>query len=121
MKSFKRADRVAGHIWKSLSELLNKKIKDPRLDPVTITGVRLNSDLRVAKVYYAINGGPAAKTEAEAGFNSARGHIKRSLAGSLGLRYMPDIRFYYDDSFDYGSHIDNLLRSINKDNAGNHQ
>jgi ribosome-binding factor A len=51
-----------------------------------------------------------------AGFKSALGYVKRTLAHQLGLRYMPDLRFYYDDSFDYGSHIDKVLNSITKDN-----
>ena len=121
MKPFKRADRIAGHVQKALSDLLRKKIKDPRLDTVTITGVRVSSDLRLARVYYSINGDQKAKTGADAGFKRAKGHIKRALAKNLGLRYMPDLQFFYDESFDYGSRIDRLLQSINSDNEANSQ
>jgi ribosome-binding factor A len=46
---------------------------------------------------------------------SALGYIKRVLAAKLGLRYMPDLQFFYDESFDYGSHIDNMLKLIKAD------
>ncbi len=121
MKPFKRADRVAGHVQKSLSDLLRKEIKDPRLDIVTITGVRVSDDLRLARVYFSTNGDQQAKTDADAGFKSARGHIKRSLGKILGLKYMPDIQFHYDESFDYGSHIEKLLQSIKKGDEANNQ
>jgi ribosome-binding factor A len=42
------------------------------------------------------------------------------LAARLGLRYMPDLVFNYDESFDYGARIDNLLRSIDTDDGADH-
>ena len=59
-----------------------------------------------------IAGGPEKIKAAEHGFKSAIGFVKRDLSRQLELRYMPSIEFYYDDSFDYGSHIDKLLKSI---------
>jgi len=78
----------------------------------TITGVRMSRDLRKATVYFAISGGEAAKGQATKGFGSAMGYIKRTLARQLGLKYMPDLDFSYDESFDYGSRIDNVLESV---------
>ena len=115
MKPFNRSDRVGGQIQKALSELLHKDIKDPRLAMAVITGVKMSRDLRSARIYFAVNGARTDKDRQPVldAFNSARGFVKRTLAGQLGLRYMPDLEFYYDDSFDYGSHIDGLLRSLN--------
>ncbi len=118
MKSFPRADRVAAQIHKVLSEVLAKKIKDPRLDPAVITGVKMSRDIKTAIVYYTVSGGKRVKDSAAKGFQEARGYIKRTLAGSLGLRYMPEIKFYYDESIEYGAHIDNLIRSTHS-NDGN--
>jgi len=112
MKSFPRADRVAAQIHKVLSEVLKKKIKDPRLDMAVVTGVKMSRDIKTASVYYTVSGEKEAKVSAAKGFQEARGYIKRTLAGSLGLRYMPEIRFFYDESIEYGAHIDNLIRSI---------
>ena len=115
MKTFTRSDRVGGQIQKALSNLLQKRIKDPRLEMATITSVKMTPDLRVARIYFIISGGKSNKEKAIEGFKSALGYVKRSLAHQLGLRYMPDLKFFYDESFDYGSKIDNMLKSLNID------
>jgi ribosome-binding factor A len=120
MRSFTRSDRVAGLIQKVLSDLLQKHIKDPRLEMTTITGVKVSRDLRLARVYFATAGSKKSRAEAAEGFQSALGFIKRRLARDLGLRYMPDLKFFYDESFDYGSHIDKILKSIKSDYGSNH-
>ncbi|MCK4468454.1 MAG: 30S ribosome-binding factor RbfA [Desulfobacterales bacterium] len=115
MKYFSRSDRVSGEIQKNLSELLKKNIKDPRLEMVTITGVKMSQDLRIARVYFISSRDKISRKEAAQGFKSALGYIKRVLAAKLGLRYMPDLQFFYDESFDYGSHIDNVFKLIKAD------
>lgn len=115
MKTFARSGRVAGQIQKALSELLQRDIKDPRLEMVSITGVKVSTDLKHARVYFVSHGGEERKKEAANGFKTALGYLKRELAPRLGLRYMPDLKFFYDDSFDYGSRIDSILRSLKSD------
>ena len=117
MKSFPRADRVAAQIHKVLSEVLTKKIKDPRLDMAVVTGVKMSRDVKMANVYYTITGGKGSRDEVAKGFLDARGYIKRVLARQLGLRYMPEVNFFYDTSIDYGAHIDNLIKSIHSDDG----
>jgi ribosome-binding factor A len=121
MTSFSRADRVGGLIQETLADLLNKSIHDPRLQRATITTVKMSADLKLARVYFAIYGDDKKSEDAARGFESARGFIKRILAPKLGLRYMPDLKFFYDDSFDYGSHIDQLLEKIKTDDGPDHQ
>jgi ribosome-binding factor A len=117
MTLFSRADRVAGQIQKILSEILLKDIKDPRLDMATITGVKMSKDLKLARIYFTISGGDKSAEDAAKGFKSAAGYLKRSLAGQLGLRYMPDIVFFYDESFDYGARIESLLKTLKSDDG----
>lgn len=112
MKSFPRSDRIGGLIKKNLSDLLQKKIKDPRLQMTTITNVKMSSDLRQARIYFIKSGGEKSKVEAIEGFKNALGYVKRILARQLGLRYMPELKFFYDESFDHGSHIDKILHSL---------
>lgn len=102
-------------IQSALSELLRKKINDPRLELVTVTGVKMTQDLRDAYVYFSVSGGEKAQKDAVHGFESASSFLRKNLASRLGLRYMPRLRFLYDKSFDYGSHIDALLESLKKD------
>ncbi len=120
MKPFTRADRVGGHIRQALSDLLLKDISDPRLEGVSISGVKVAADLKSARVYFITLGSKRSPEDTTAGFNSALGYVKRSLAKRLGLRYMPDLKFFPDDSFEYGTHIDKLLKSLNTDNGSNH-
>ena len=112
MIPFSRADRVSGLIQEVLSDLLKRDIHDPRLQMATITNVKMSRDLKLARIYFSIYGGSSKAEAAAKGFESARGFIKRSLARQLSLRYMPDLTFYYEDSFDYGSQIDELLKRV---------
>ncbi len=121
MIPFSRADRVSGLIQEVLSELLKKKIRDPRLAMATITSVKMSRDLKMARIYFTIYGDSEKSEAAVKGFESARGFIKRSLARRLGLRYMPDLKFFYDESFEYGSHIDQLLEKISTENEPDHK
>ena len=121
MIPFSRADRVSGLIQEVLSDLLKKDIHDPRLKMATITNVKMSRDLKLARIYFSIFGDSSKAQAAAQGFESARGFIKRSLARKLSLRYMPDLSFFYDESFDYGSHIDELLRKITPDNGPDNQ
>jgi len=112
MKPFSRSQRVAGQIQKALSDLLHKGINDPRLENVTITGVKMARDLKTAYIYYNSYQGELNSQDVAAGFKSAKGFTKRNLAGRLGLRYMPELKYIYDTSFDYGMKIEKLLQSL---------
>ncbi len=110
MIPFARSDRVSGLIQKVLSEILQKDIKDPRLKMATVTGVEVSRDLKLARIYFTTPDGEQKKDAAIKGFNSARGYIKRTLAHELNLKYMPDIKFFYDASIEHGEHIDRLIK-----------
>jgi ribosome-binding factor A len=112
MTGISRADRVGALIQQLLSELLRRDISDPRLQSATITEVKLTKDLRLARIFFTAPGGREICEQTAQGFRSAAGFIKRHLGPRLGLRYMPEIEFFYDDSFDHGAHIDQLLKSI---------
>ncbi|GFO59450.1 ribosome-binding factor A [Geomonas silvestris] len=121
----KRSDKVSEAIHKVISELLIKGIKDPRIGFVTITGVKVTTDLRQATVYFTVIGSEQEKKNTEAGLNSARGFIRKELGQALKLRVTPDVLFKYDTSVEYGQHIESLLKEIGatdddgKDAGGN--
>ena len=117
MIPFSRADRIGGLIQKTLSDILKREIKDPRLKMITITGVTVTRDLKLARIYFTTPVSKQKKEAATIGFNSARGYIKRTLAQALDLKYMPDIVFCYDESLDYGAHIDELIK-LTKQKSG---
>lgn len=121
MKPFDRSDRVAGEIQRILSLTLQKQVKDPDLFHTTVTGVRVTRDLRLARVYFTCPGGETGRRETIHGFQRASGFLKRTLASQLGLRYMPDLEFLYDESFDYGDRIDRLLKSLQSEHGSDHR
>jgi ribosome-binding factor A len=118
-RSFNRAERVGGQVHKVLADLIRRGVNDPRLAQVTISGVTLSRDLRIAKVYFTAHADAHDEQALLAGFKSAKGFIKRELARELGLRYMPDLKFFYDASFDYGAHINRILKSIRTNDQKN--
>lgn len=120
MKPFSRGDRVGGLIQQVVAELLHKQINDPRLTGATITGVKMSRDLRLAKIYFCTPAGEASRQDALDGFERARGFLKRELAQRLTLRYMPDLRFYYDGSIDYATRIEQLLKAVKQDDSDHH-
>ena len=120
MIPFTRSERVSGLIQQVLSEILKKDIGDPRLKMATITEVEVTRDLRLARIYFTTPDGKQKKDKAIKGFNSARGFIKRILAQEIELKYMPDIKFFYDDSMEYGAHIDELIKSTKIKNGTDH-
>jgi ribosome-binding factor A len=118
MTNFSRAERVGGLIQQLLAELLQKDISDPRLQMATITEVKVTKDLRRARIYFTSAGSQELSDQAVQGFRSAAGYIKRHLGPRLGLRYMPELEFFYDESFDHGARIDRLLKSISTSDHG---
>jgi ribosome-binding factor A len=120
MRPYSRADRVSQLIRQILAETLQKKIKDPRINTVIITGVKMSPDLKNAKIYFALSGTEDRIKQAELGFKQASGFLKRALGQELTLRYMPKLSFFYDDSFDYGSRIEELLKLTKTDDGSNH-
>ncbi|MBW1989032.1 MAG: 30S ribosome-binding factor RbfA [Deltaproteobacteria bacterium] len=111
MKPFSRQERVGALVRRKIAEILAKELKDPRLGPVTVTGVRMTTDLKVARVYYTVReGDPALKRGADRAFASARGFIKKEMGQDLKLRYMPRLEFFYDESIDRGERIEKLLK-----------
>lgn len=112
MTSFKRADRVADLIKVEISDILLKMIRDPRIGLVTITGVKMTDDLRIAKVFFVEMGKDTVSNETINGLQKAKGFLKRELGKRLKLRYIPDVIFHYDPSFAYGNRIEKLIAEI---------
>jgi len=112
MLSGNRSDRVGDQILREISNLLLRKVRDPRLKGVTLTDVRMSKDLRHAYVYYSLFGQDEQKKEAQAGFESAKGFIRKEIGERVHLKYIPDIQFKYDTSLEYGQKMERLLEKI---------
>jgi len=108
-----RTNRVGMEIKREVNEILQKKVRDPRVQGVTVTDVQMVGDLSMAKVYYTIMSDLASDNQkAQIGLEKATGTIKRELGRKLTLYKIPDLVFEKDQSIEYGNKIDQMLRVL---------
>ena len=105
-----RVDRVGMEIKREVNEILQKKVRDPRVQGITITDVQMLGDLSMAKVYYTLMSNLASQT----GLEKAKGTIKRELGHNLKMYKIPDLTFIKDESIEYGNKIDQMLRDLDQ-------
>jgi ribosome-binding factor A len=110
-----RSHRVGDQILREISDLLLKKVRDPRLKGVTLTDVSVSRDLRRAYVYYSIFGEGEQKKQVQEGFESAKGYIRREIGERLQLRYVPDVQFRHDNSLEYGQKMERILEELSSE------
>ena len=114
-KEFGRNARVSSQMQKELSSILQRDIDDSRLGFITINEVEVNKDLDVAKVYVTVlNVDEQGKRANVKLLNELAPMIRHELAKRMRLRHISDLRFYYDDSFDTGMRVAELLSDLNK-------
>jgi ribosome-binding factor A len=115
MKPYSRSERVSITIQLAITELLNKKLQNPRLEMATVSRVTLSSDLRIAHVYISVFGDKNQGREALKAFQVSKGFIKKHIAPKLKLKYMPELVFVYDDFFDKAAEMDKAIQSISSE------
>lgn len=108
MAKGRRSYRIAEQVRELLAWEL-QRVGDPRFHLVTITSVVLTPDMRSGKVYWMVSGGTDKQDDVNEAFESASRLFKRALSKSLSMRIIPELRFYYDDTFDVSDQVDRLL------------
>jgi ribosome-binding factor A len=104
-----RTRRLSERIAKIVAELLERRIKDPRLGFVTVTEVRLTPDWREAKVFYTVFGTADELQDTAIALRSATGIIRSEVGRIIGLRHTPSIEFIADALPDSARRIDDLV------------
>lgn len=110
-----RPEKVQEALRQEISKIVQQDLKDPRLGFLTITGVELTKDLRYAKVYFTVLGETKNKKLALKGLNSAKGYIKSLISDKIRLRYMPELDFRIDESFEHTKQIYDILDKLKKE------
>lgn len=110
-----RANRVAEQMKQELSDIISRRLKDPRVGFVTITDVDVTGDLQQAKVYFTVLGDEEKKATTKEALEKASGFIRSEIGSRIRLRKTPEIFFEFDESIDYGNRIEKLLSDLNKD------
>ncbi len=105
-----RIEKLNSLIRSELSDIFLKDIKNPLFEKITITCVRVTNDLSLAAVFYSSYEGDARALEDS--LNKSSGFIRSILKKRLRIRKVPEIRFKYDSSIEYGDRIDTLLKEI---------
>ena len=116
----RRQERVSERIHHEVSDLLLNEIRDPRLEQVTVTGVEISPDLKLATVFVSALGDAEAKDNALKGLERASGYIRRELAQRLAMRLTPAVRFVLDESWERGARLDALLDNLQSSPADDH-
>ncbi|TFH02496.1 MAG: 30S ribosome-binding factor RbfA [Calditrichales bacterium] len=111
----RRMQKVANQIKTELGLLIEHKLRDPEKGFVTLTHVRLTSDLKLASIHFSVLGDENQRELSGKILKKAIPFLKHELGERLKLRYIPDLRFFYDDSLEYSNKIANLLNKIQKD------
>jgi ribosome-binding factor A len=109
----RRVDRIEEQLRIEISEIIEREISDPRVGLATVTGVKISSDLRHARIYITALGEEAEHKKTIQGLTSAANYIRRSLSKRLHhLKRIPELIFDYDESVEQGLRIAKLLEEI---------
>lgn len=114
----KRSVRVAARLREELAILIVQEARDPRLAGVLVSRVEMPDDLRSARVYVRLlEGGddPARRKEALTGLSRASGMLRREIGTRVGLRFAPELRFYYDAGQERVDRIEQLLEEVKRE------
>ena len=106
-----RKERIASVLGKEISNIIQQDVNDPRLRFVTITKVVVSQDLKEAIVYFS---SLDKKNETLGALKKAKGYIKTILAHRIRMKFIPELQFRIDNSYEYGKRIDKLLEKISR-------
>ena len=109
----RRIERVNGLLRQEISSVIANELRDPRLaSMVSVTEVDTSADLRKAKVFVSVLGGPDDKAKTLKALRSAAGFVHRNIRGKLSLKSVPSLEFYIDDSIEKGAEMLEMIRRV---------
>ena len=111
MASSYRVDRVRELLLREFSDIV-MHLKDPRVGMVTVMDVELSRDLRYAKMFVSVVGGPEEREQAVLGLQNALGYIRREIGRRVRLRHVPEITVVYDDTPERAVRLIRLIDSL---------
>lgn len=112
-----RAERIADQIKDQVSQLLAFEVKDPAVGLLTVTHVKMTSDMGLAHVYYTLVGDDVERRKTARALDRATPFVRRRLAEDMNMRRAPEVRFHYDDDLERQERVETLLREIATERA----
>jgi ribosome-binding factor A len=114
MLPYKRSQRVSDLLREEIADIVIYRLKDPRIGFITITGVDVTDDIKIARVYVSVLKDEDKKNTLDI-LNSAKSFIRSELSKRLRMKSIPGIEFRLDTSIEYGDKIDKLLKKIEEE------
>ena len=111
-KPYDRIERVNNQIHDILGGILNKNIDLKYLGFITFTKIDVSRDLRLAKVFYSVINPTMSIDKLNIEINKHRKPFKKYMSPELSMKHTPDLKFYYDDTFEYTEYVSSLLKNI---------
>lgn len=110
-----RMYKIDEELKKEISNIISLELKNPHLTGlISVTSVKTTPDLRFAKVYISMINEKSKKENLKI-LKQSSGYIRSEVARRVNLRTTPELIFEFDDSLEYGSRIDEILKDITKD------
>jgi len=109
MSSNPRVRRIADRIKVIVAEMLERRVKDPRLGFVTVTDVRVTGDTQQATIFYTVLGEDSDLEATGAALESAKGLLRSEVGKQLGMRHVPTLTFVADALPESARHLDEVL------------
>ena len=106
-----RTERVASVIKERIAEILVHDYRDPAFGFITVTEVKVSPDLKIAKVYFSVFGGPEVQARAMKMLEAEKQHLRGLVASHVRLKFAPTLQFYLDHTLE---EVDKINRLINK-------
>ena len=116
-----RQRRMADRVKVIVAEMLETRIKDPRLGFITVTDVRVTPDLREASVFYTVYGDEEARQATAAALESAKGVLRSEVGKQTGVKFTPTLAFFPDAIPDNARHMEDLLKQAAAADAAVHE
>ena len=111
MLPYKRSQRVSDLLRQEIADIIMRKVKDPRLGFVTVTGVDLTDDLKIARVFVSCLKDEEREMTLDI-LNAAKSFIRSEVGKRVRMKVLPSLEFRVDESVGYGDRIEKLLREI---------
>ena len=110
-----RSDKISDLLRKEISLIINKETKDPRLQKLNITAVKVSDDIGIATVFYTMIGESIEKEKSSIDkkvLKKFSGMVRSKLSKTMQIRRVPVIQFRFDESIEDSDNIENLLKNL---------
>ncbi len=108
-----KINRLSNILKREISNILANEVKDKNIKFVTVTDVKLSSDLSFAKVYVTVLNDET-RNDTMKSLKNASSFVRGKLHDHVEMRHIPEISFIYDESIEYGQKIESIISDLNK-------